>query len=126
MATREHKHKLSSLQVIYNGAKVVWASGTSGLTGAYAKMRIDGNFVIYSEKQVVLWETRSKLFDDVQAVMQNDGRLVLVDGGDEQLWSSGESLTLIIVHVCLLTYDNGTRLTANRQISGQISWSLFT
>lgn len=127
MIKPQKKHVLYFVQVIYNGAKVVWSSGTSGITGAYAKMRIDGNFVIYSEKMVVLWETRSKMFDDVQAVMQNDGRLVLIDGGDEQLWSSGESLKLPIINVFsfLLPTDSGRCLNQCIHIR-QALWSYMT
>ncbi|MFD0007885.1 hypothetical protein ACFVJ4_36485 [Streptomyces sp. NPDC127178] len=61
--------------------KAIWASGTWGHPGAYAKMQTDGNFVIYDANNRFLWHTNTANYDSANpgywAVLQNDGNFVI-------------------------------------------------
>ncbi|MFI8215807.1 hypothetical protein [Streptomyces sp. NPDC085932] len=72
--------------------KAIWATGTHGHPGAYAKMQTDGNLVIYDAYNRFLWNSNT-VSPGAFAVLQNDGNFVIykVTGGDGRggaLWST--------------------------------------
>ncbi|WP_435190743.1 trypsin-like serine protease [Streptomyces sp. bgisy126] len=73
-----------------NQGSALWVSGTRGNPGAYAKMRADGNFVVYkkdaqeSDPASVLWSSRTQNNPDARLSLQSDGNVtvsVLLPGG---------------------------------------------
>lgn len=68
--------------------RAVWASGTSGNTGADAEMQNDGNFVIYKPGHIAIWATNTAGNSGARLVMQNDCNLVIYTASDQSRWQS--------------------------------------
>ena len=57
---------------------------------AYAVLRPNGNFVLYSEPGVAMWSTHTAgTGNNNRLVMRNDGNLVMYTGAGRAVWSSG-------------------------------------
>ncbi|WBO64312.1 hypothetical protein [Streptomyces camelliae] len=75
--------------------QVVWSTGTSGNTGAYAVMQTDGNLVVYTAgggagKGGALWSSRTYGHAGAYATVQDDGNIVVYNrASTAPLWSSG-------------------------------------
>lgn len=82
----------------YQGA--IWASDTMGSGATEAKMLSDGDFVLYNDNSVVVWNTNTRRLSDYpdrsnRLILQDDGNLVIY-GLDKYrtefaIWSSGTS-----------------------------------
>ncbi|WP_225097996.1 hypothetical protein [Streptomyces sp. CoH27] len=76
-----------------NGASgsgpAIWASNTSGHSGAYAYMQTDGNLVVYSSSGSALWSTHTNGNSGASFVVQDDGNLVVYSSSGSALWSDG-------------------------------------
>ena len=71
-----------------SGGTAVWASGTSGNSGATATMQGDGNLVIYTSGGTPLWSTNTSGNGGAHLTMQTDGSLVVSSSSGTSLWSS--------------------------------------
>ncbi|WP_372509436.1 hypothetical protein [Streptomyces humicola] len=79
--------------------KAIWASGTSGHSGAYAYMQSDGNLVVYKSgggpsSGGALWASGTSGHSGAYAIMQSDGNFVVYKSGGGPstggaLWSTG-------------------------------------
>ncbi|WP_157537551.1 ricin-type beta-trefoil lectin domain protein [Kitasatospora azatica] len=69
-----------------NSSTVLWASGTYNHPGAYAKMQVDGNFVVYDSSNNALWSTQT--FGTNRLRLQTDRNLVVYDNNSKVLWTS--------------------------------------
>ncbi|MER6075362.1 hypothetical protein ABT187_42620 [Streptomyces sp. NPDC001817] len=75
--------------------QVVWSTGTSGNSGAYAVMQTDGNLVVYTStggpgKGGALWSSRTNGNQGAYATVQTDGNIVVYGkASTAALWSSG-------------------------------------
>ncbi|KAL5581858.1 hypothetical protein UlMin_014300 [Ulmus minor] len=72
---------------------IVWvANRDEPVTFSYAELRIsDGNLVLFNGDEIPIWSTNvSSNYSSVQAVLQDDGNLVLNDGSNssQPLWQS--------------------------------------
>jgi hypothetical protein len=83
--------------VVYEGATVLWASGTDGKgTGPYElRMQTDGNLVLYDSTDIATWstDTQGRGSGPYTLVMQDDKNLVIycnydVLGAKAPIWSS--------------------------------------
>jgi len=83
--------------VVYEGATVLWASGTDGKgTGPYElRMQTDGNLVLYDSTDIATWstDTQGRGSGPYTLVMQDDSNLVIYCNYDElgtgaPIWSS--------------------------------------
>ncbi len=74
-----------NLVVTRNGA-FSWASFTQGHRGAFARMQLDGNFVIYTRHGRALWSTRSEHNIGAYATLQADGYFVVYSRTKTPLW----------------------------------------
>jgi hypothetical protein len=68
------------------GVTRIWQSGT-GSPGARAVLQGDGNFVIYSASNAVLWASNTAGNPGTTLAVQNDGNVVLYDNG-RALWAT--------------------------------------
>lgn len=73
--------------VLYGPGGPLWASHTSGTSGAYLANQFDGNLVIYSPNGV-LWDSRTEGRGPATLVVQDDGNVVLYGPGGP-IWSTG-------------------------------------
>ncbi|MGW1169125.1 hypothetical protein [Streptomyces sp. NPDC002550] len=75
--------------------QVVWSTGTSGNSDAYAVMQTDGNLVVYTStggpgKGGALWSSRTNGNQGAYATVQTDGNIVVYGkASTTALWSSG-------------------------------------
>ncbi len=75
--------------VAYDGASVLWASGTNP-AGAVAVMQSDGNFVVYDGSNNPLWATETSGNPGAYLTLGNAGEFgVLSVGGSTTLWAPG-------------------------------------
>lgn len=68
------------------GGRALWASRTSGATGAHAVMQRDGNLAIYATNGTAVWSSDSRTSRCPQLVLQNDGNLVIYARGP--IWAT--------------------------------------
>ncbi|MGD0083496.1 MAG: L,D-transpeptidase family protein [Acidimicrobiales bacterium] len=75
--------------VVYNGARAIWSTNTSGHDGADAVLQRDGNFVLYQASRP-LWAAYTNRGGSSAnvLVMQVDGDLVVYSGSGKALWST--------------------------------------
>jgi surface antigen len=66
--------------VSYGPGGAIWASRTTGHSGAWAIMQSDGNLVVYSADGQPLWSTGSGGNPGAQLAIQSDGNVVLYYG----------------------------------------------
>ncbi|MFI2202354.1 hypothetical protein ACH47Z_16565 [Streptomyces sp. NPDC020192] len=75
--------------------QVVWSTGTSGNSGAYAVMQTDGNLVVYKStggagKGGALWSSRTYDNPGAYATVQDDGNIIIYGrASTSALWASG-------------------------------------
>lgn len=69
------------------GQIAVWESNTVGVSGAYAVMQDDGNFVVYAPDGRAVWNTATQENPGAYLVMQ-DGKAVLLAPDKKVLWRS--------------------------------------
>jgi len=68
----------------------IWTQAGRATPQAYAVLRSNGNFVLYSQPGVVMWSTHTAgTGSDNRLVMKNDGDLVMYTAGGREVWSSG-------------------------------------
>jgi len=75
--------------VEYNGTTALWASGTSGNSGAYCTMQSDGNLVVYSSSGAALWASGTPGNSAAYVTLQSDGNVVVYSYTNTALWSTG-------------------------------------
>jgi hypothetical protein len=73
--------------VQYVGSTALWASGTSGDSGAYAVFQADGNFVIYTTGGSPIWASHTYTFSGLTLQEQTDGNAVIYNGATA-LWNT--------------------------------------
>ncbi|MFF3920743.1 hypothetical protein ACFYZB_46640 [Streptomyces sp. NPDC001852] len=84
--------------------QVVWSTGTSGNSGAYAVMQTDGQLVVYTSsggpgKGGALWSGPTDSTPGAYATVQDDGNIVVYGrASTSALWSSGTYARSQIVH----------------------------
>ena len=74
--------------VEYDGASVVWASGTNP-GGARAVMQNDGNFVVYNASNTALWASDTSGNPAAYLVLGDDGEFGVRSTGGVALWAPG-------------------------------------
>lgn len=67
----------------------LWASNTSGASGAYVVFQTDGNLVVYDGNGSVRWSPNTYDKGARSLVLQRDGNLVIYNGSDSALWATG-------------------------------------
>ena len=68
----------------------IWTQSGRATAQAYAVLRPNGNFVLYSEPGVAMWSTHTAgTGNNNRLVMRNDGNLVMYTGAGRAVWSSG-------------------------------------
>jgi len=75
--------------VEYNGATAIWASGTSGHTGAYCAMQPDGNLVVYDQSGAAIWSSGTYNHVGAYVTLQSDGNIVVYSSTNTALWATG-------------------------------------
>jgi len=74
--------------VEYNSSgTALWASGTSGNSGAYVTMQSDGNLVLYSSSTKALWASGTNGNPGASLVLRDDGNLVVDSATGIPLWA---------------------------------------
>jgi hypothetical protein len=73
--------------VQYYGSSALWASGTSGNSGAHAAFQTDGNFVVYSSSGTALWQSHTYTYSGLTLDEQSDGNVVIYNGSTA-LWNT--------------------------------------
>lgn len=68
--------------------KTLWSSATNGKGGFKLCMQVEGNLVLYTEKNVAIWYTPTNNNPGAYAEMQFDGQLAVWKNG-RSLWTSG-------------------------------------
>jgi hypothetical protein len=68
---------------------LLWASNTSGHTGAHPVMQGDGNMVIYSSSGQALWASNTTGQSLNYLQVQDDGNMVAYNTSIAAIWSSG-------------------------------------
>jgi hypothetical protein len=96
-----------------NKGGALWASGTSGNPGAFAKVQTDGNFVVYkqgggADASTALWQSKTYGYDGARLELQADANLVVYtkDGGPGiggHLWHTD-------------TYPRGSKLASGAKL----------
>ena len=76
--------------VEYDGANVVWASGTNP-SGARAVMQDDGNFVVYNGSGTALWATGTSGSPGAYLSLRDTGALSVVSAAGSHLWAGPAS-----------------------------------
>lgn len=71
--------------VLVRAEAVTWTAGTRGRAPAGLRMQADGDLVAYGADDEVLWAVRNRAS---ALVVQDDGRLTLVDAGGEPRWTA--------------------------------------
>ena len=79
--------------VEYQGASVVWASGTSG-SGARAVMQDDGNLVIYDGGNTALWASDTSGNSGAYLNLSDSGALSVVSTTGSHLWAGPGELAV--------------------------------
>lgn len=75
--------------VEYNGSTAIWASGTSGHTGAYCAMQPDGNLVVYDLSGAAIWSSGTYNNPGAYVTLQSDGNVVVYSSTNSALWATG-------------------------------------
>jgi hypothetical protein len=73
--------------VVYGPTRAIWASGTYGSPGNWLALQTEGNLVIYTAKNVAVFNTATNGGAGTQLVLANDSWLVLTSGGSP-IWSA--------------------------------------
>jgi hypothetical protein len=68
--------------------RVLWQSGTRGLSVARMVMQEDGNLVIYDQNKRAIWESGTHGNDAAYLKLQNDGNVVIYSQDDRPLWDT--------------------------------------
>ncbi|MCL1853172.1 MAG: CehA/McbA family metallohydrolase [Peptococcaceae bacterium] len=71
--------------------EVLWASGSYGNPGAYAKMLADGTLAIYNQHHNMIWNSETHNQEVTRAEMRND-RLSLHTGTGKAIWATSSQL----------------------------------
>jgi hypothetical protein len=76
--------------VVYNGVGApTWGAGTFGYPGSSLRLFADGNVLIYSADNTVLWQTSTAQSGGTnRLIMQSDGNLVLYTSTGKPVWNS--------------------------------------
>lgn len=100
--------------VAYNAAwKPLWASETSGHSGAYAALQSsDGNLVVYSSSGKALWSAAVPASPADRLCAQDDGNVVVYSARSSALWATMTNITAAV----------GQTLTTNPGAPGQCTW----
>jgi hypothetical protein len=69
-------------------ARLIWSRG-NGVPGTRLSNRSDGNIVLVTPKNQLVWQTRTAGHRGTRLVLQDDGNLVVYAPGDKVLWESG-------------------------------------
>jgi CHAP domain len=102
--------------VEYFQGQALWASGTSGTSGAYVLMQGDGNLVIYGTGGAV-WTSGTAGNSGAYLNLQDDANLVLYSSGNVPLWLDAAVND---------TLTNGQELHAGQSLeSGNRSYQLL-
>lgn len=125
--------------VIYTtSGQPIWASNTAGNIGANLKV-LDGKVVINSSSSSPLWATDALYANRLlkvnqylrstngqyKLVMEPDGRLVLYNAANQQLWASGAVNPMVIQ--CKMQDDGNLAIYARAFLGGQTTiWSTNT
>lgn len=108
---------LGSLELILeNGMRITSENGSYCLI-----MQHDGNLVLYTKYNAMLWSTRTGGLGAVEARMQHDGNLVLYGPQRQVIWSSntwGHDAANLVLK------DTGDLVIIDRK--GEIIWKGFT
>jgi len=100
----------------YHGTSSVWASNTSGNSGAYLGVQSDGNVVVYSSSGHALWNTQTSGQSLSDFIVQSDGNTVAYNTSNQAVWNSvtGGNPTYSFVGSNLL--NDGQTLTSGNYI----------
>lgn len=79
--------------VLYSPTRVLWASGTDGMSAAFLAMQEDGNLVLYARLNGTPppWYSSTNGNGTLELVMQEDGNLVLYNNQGRAFWSTGSA-----------------------------------
>jgi len=69
-------------------ARLIWLRG-NGVPSTHLSNRSDGNVVLVTPNNKVIWQTRTAGHRGTRLVLQDDGNLVVYAPGDQMLWESG-------------------------------------
>ncbi|XP_062106203.1 receptor-like serine/threonine-protein kinase SD1-7 isoform X2 [Humulus lupulus] len=112
---------------------VVWIANREKPVSYYSQLRIsDGNLVLFNEAEASIWSTNvNSTSSSVQAVLRDDGNLVLIDGSNRLkiLWQSFDHPSHTFLPGNKIGYNNITkthRVLTSWKNSTDPSRSLYT
>ena len=74
--------------VMYWNGVARWATGTENIGVTVAKMKPDGNFVLFNAQNQTKWATGTNGNSGAYLILQDDGNLVVYDSNGSPKWSS--------------------------------------
>jgi hypothetical protein len=70
------------------GNTAIWATNTSGHSGAWVIMQTDGNLVVVAPNGTPLWATGTNGHSGAELTLQSDGNAVIYAPGNAAVWAS--------------------------------------
>ena len=71
-----------------HSGRLLWQSGTKGVSVAKMVMQEDGNLVIYDRNRRPLWSSGTQGNDSAYLKLQDDGNVVIYSHDDRPLWDT--------------------------------------